>query len=131
MPFSFIPRGERWARTAPSAFTGMPEVPGSRSLPGGPQSGFKTWCGSVSSTGHTVHRSGPLNLISQYSKLQQFCKIQNAPFWCSKFFETLHEFRLTHYGQLSFWIWTKFVGGRKLILNLDFIYWRFKHVWKI
>jgi hypothetical protein len=68
-------------------------------------------------------------------KLAQICKLPNWLFLSSKFLQTLHEYILTHYEQLSFlkkvqiqkriwiknleancfWIWAKFIGGSNLI----------------
>jgi hypothetical protein len=70
-------------------------------------------------------------------KLAQLCKLPNQPFLRSKFLQTFHECRITHYEQLSFCKQVQIQNvfriknlGRKLLLNLGWIYWRFKHDWK-
>jgi hypothetical protein len=46
--------------------------------------------------------SAPQKYVFQFSKLHHVCNIQNTLLCCSKIFQTLHEYILTHYEQLFF-----------------------------
>jgi hypothetical protein len=120
-------------RAGPTLYLGVVQKLYLGSLPGG------AWI-SFNRPALIVHRgSGPIHKSNSFLFIQLlvFCKIQKPIFYCSKIYHTLQGSSLNYQEKPSFFenveihnrTWIKNLGS-KLSLNLGWIYWGFKLVWK-